>query len=41
MPSTLESCESFFGTRNLYEIFAIDKKATVAESKQKNWLSIL
>lgn len=44
MPSTLESCETFFGTKDLYEIFEIEKKATVAEGKQifyscKHWIS--
>lgn len=33
MPSTLEACESFFGSRDLYGIFEIDKKATVAKGK--------
>lgn len=33
MPTTLESCESFFGTKELYEIFEIEKKASVAEGK--------
>lgn len=33
MPTTLESCENFFGTKNLYEIFEIEKKATVAEGR--------
>lgn len=33
MPSTLESCKTFFGTTDLYAIFDIDKKASVAESK--------
>lgn len=33
MPTTLESCETFFGTKDLYEILGIEKKATVAEGK--------
>lgn len=33
MPSTLEACEKFFGSKDLYVIFEIDKKATVAKSK--------
>lgn len=35
MPSTLESCENFFGTQDLYVIFEIEKEATVAEGKCK------
>jgi len=34
MPTTLESCESFFGTKDLYEIFEVEKKASVAEVKK-------
>lgn len=34
MPSTLESCKEFFGTTDLYAIFEIDKKASVAEIKK-------
>jgi hypothetical protein len=33
MPSTLDACEKFFGSRELYGIFEIDKKASVAEGK--------
>lgn len=33
MPSTLESCKTYFGTTDLYAIFEIDKKSSVAESK--------
>lgn len=35
MPTTLESCLEFFETKDLYEIFEINKKATVAEGKQQ------
>lgn len=31
MPTTLEACESFFGTADLYKLFDIAKTATVAE----------
>lgn len=34
MPSTLEACEKFFGTSDLYKLFDIDKKATVAEGER-------
>lgn len=34
MPSTLESCKTFFGTTDLYAIFEIDKKSSVAEIKK-------
>lgn len=34
MPSTLDACEKYFGTRDLYQIFSLDKNATVAESKK-------
>ncbi|CRK94665.1 CLUMA_CG008165, isoform A [Clunio marinus] len=34
MPSTLESCENFFASKDLYAIFEIDKTATVAEIKK-------
>ena len=33
MPELLESCEELFGTRNLYDILAIEKTATENESK--------
>lgn len=33
MPSTLDACEKYFGTKDLYQIFSLDKNATVAESK--------
>lgn len=48
MPSTLESCESFYGTKDLYGIFEIEKEATVAEGKRLesfnlkwNWVNFL
>ncbi|KAL7022633.1 hypothetical protein ACKWTF_012322 [Chironomus riparius] len=34
MPSTLESCKTFFGTTDLYAIFEIEKKAPVSEIKK-------
>jgi hypothetical protein len=36
MPKTLEACESLFGTSDLYKLFDIEKKATVAEGKNNN-----
>lgn len=33
MPSTLESCEKYFGTKNIYEIFGIEKTAIEKESE--------
>lgn len=34
MPSTLESCEIFFGSKDLYGILEIEKSASVANRKQ-------
>ena len=36
MPGTLEACEDFFGTKDLYKILEIEKKASVGESKQNS-----
>lgn len=33
MPSTLEACQNYFGNSDLYAIFEINKKASVAEGK--------
>lgn len=33
MPTTLDSCEKFFGTKNIYEIFGIDKNALEKDGK--------
>jgi len=34
MPTTLESCESYFGSKDLYGILEIEKTATIAELKK-------
>ncbi|XP_072019953.1 dnaJ homolog subfamily C member 9-like [Amphiura filiformis] len=34
MPELLESCDELFGTRNLYEILSLDKKANANEVKK-------
>jgi hypothetical protein len=33
MPTTLESCEKFYGTRDLYKILAIEKDALEKDSE--------
>lgn len=33
MPSTFDACQKFFGSTDLYAIFDIDKKASVAEGE--------
>lgn len=34
MPSTLDACQNYFGSSDLYGIFEIEKKASVAEGKK-------
>lgn len=36
MSSTLEACEKYFGTKNIYEIFGIDKAALEKDSESSN-----
>lgn len=35
MPSTLEACEKYFGSKNLYEIFGIEKNALEKDGELK------
>ena len=33
MPSTLDTCEKLYGTRDIYELLGVDKKAQEKESE--------
>lgn len=36
MPKTLELCEKYFGTSNLYELFDIPKNSLEKDGKKQN-----